>query len=517
MNPTTGDGVALTTAPVRLASVLQEIGLDVGPAASATSVTGITLDSRLVEPGMLFAALPGHHQHGAAFAAAAAASGAVAILTDAAGAEQVSASLPVVVVADPRSVLGQLSAAVYGFPSAAMLTFGVTGTNGKTTTTWLLEAALRRAGHTTGLVGTVETHVAGAPLPSLRTTPEAPQLQALLAMMRDASVSAVALEISSHALAAGRVDGLVVDVAGFTNLGRDHLDFHGTAQAYEAAKQRLLTPEHSRQAVVVVDDDGGRRAAAASRVPTQTLSVVGSELGADRAADWQVPSVVAAVGGPGSTFVLRGPDGSTLELTVRLPGRFNVANAALAAAMLLVAGVEPAQVSAGIEACRGVPGRMEPVDRGQSFVALVDYAHTPDALAAVLSGVRPRTSGRLLVVIGCGGDRDVAKRPDMGAVAARLAEWVAITDDNPRSEDPAAIRRAMIAGAEAAGATSTVLEIADRAEAIAEAVAQARPGDTVVVAGKGHEQGQEVAGAMLPFDDRAVLAAALEAREVSSR
>ncbi len=523
MDPIAGDGVDLTAPPVALGHVMQSVGLGDGP---DVMVTGVTLDSRAVERGMLFAALPGAHQHGAAFAAEAAAAGAAAILTDRAGAALVVDAVPVVVVEDPRAVLGALSAAVYGSPADHLLTLGVTGTNGKTTTTWLIEAALRQAGHVTGLVGTVETQVAGVPLPSLRTTPEAPQLQALLATMRRFAVSAVALEISSHALAAGRVDGLTVDVAGFTNLGRDHLDFHGTPQAYAAAKQLLLTPDHARRAVVTVDDEGGQRAAAGSSVPTTTLTTHDPE-GSDRpgsgpttrsgGTDWRVTNVLDLGPAPGSRFSLAGPDDRTLQLTVRLPGRFNVANAALAAAMLLTAEVPEGAVVEGIAGCRGVPGRMEPVDRGQPFTAVVDYAHTPDALAAVLAGVRRPGSARVLLVVGCGGDRDAAKRPEMGAVAARRADWVVVTDDNPRSEDPASIRAAVLAGARAAATSATVIEIGDRASAIAAAVEEARAGDTVVVAGKGHEQGQEVAGAMLPFDDRTALSAALEARGVESR
>ena len=519
MTSDTGDGIVLTTSPVPLSQAMRAVGLEGGPSAL---INGVTLDSRAVRPGMLFAALPGAHQHGARFASDAVASGAVAVLTDTDGAAELTVTVPVVVVASPRSVLGALAAVVYGSPARDMLTFGVTGTNGKTTTTWLLEAALRRAGHVTGLVGTVETHVAGTPLTSLRTTPEAPELQALLAMMRSASVSAVALEISSHALAAGRVDGLRVDVAGFTNLGRDHLDYHGTAQAYAAAKQLLLTPEHARLAVVTIDDEGGRRAAAASSVPTQTLSALGGAGSSqpdavDSGPSWWVSDVGGLASGPGSSFVLHGPEAETLDLTVRLSGRFNVANAALAAAMLRCAGVSADAVVEGIDSCLGVPGRMQAVDRGQPFTAVVDYAHTPDALAAVLAGVRPSWPGRVLLVMGCGGDRDVAKRPEMGAVAARLADWVAVTDDNPRSEDPAVIRAAVVAGAKAAAASGVVVEIADRAEAIATAVAMAAPGDLLIVAGKGHEQGQEVRGGMLPFDDREALTAALDARGVDSR
>jgi UDP-N-acetylmuramoyl-L-alanyl-D-glutamate--2,6-diaminopimelate ligase len=314
--------------------------------------------------------------------------------------------------------------------------------------------------------------------------------------------------------------GLVVDVAGFTQLGRDHLDLHGDEEAYFAAKASLFTPQHARRAVVTVDDAAGRRLAAQAQVPVLRLSASGATEADARVVqarprptvgfevDLQVRAESARADGA--------PVRLDLHFTVGLPGRFNVANAALAATMLVVAGVEPDAVVAGLSAARAVPGRMEPVDAGQGFVALVDYAHTPDALASALASVRP-AGGRLLVVLGCGGDRDVAKREPMGETAAALADVVVVTDDNPRSEDPRAIRASVLRGA-AVGASGregdsrpVVHEEADRGTAIAWAVARARPGDVVVVAGKGHETGQEVDGVVHPFDDRAVLAAALGA------
>jgi UDP-N-acetylmuramoyl-L-alanyl-D-glutamate--2,6-diaminopimelate ligase len=460
--------------------------------ASDVAPTGCTLDSRAVRPGDLYAALPGARAHGADFAASAAAAGAVALLTDPAGEQRCAATgLPVLLADDPRAVLGRLAARVYGEPARALTVLGVTGTNGKTTTAFLLEAGLRAAGHVTGLLGTVETRVAGQVVPSVRTTPEAPDLQALLAVMRERGVTAVAMEVSSHALALGRVDGLVVDVAAFTNLSQDHLDFHATLEEYEAAKASLFTPAHSRRGVVNVADAAGRRILAAGHVPT---------VGFGPGAEWSATDVDLQP--DGSTFRLRGP-GVDVPARVRLPGAFNVSNALAALATLVEAGVDVAAAVEGVGRLAGVPGRMERVDAGQPFLALVDYAHTPDAVMTLLDAVRQVTPGRVIGVLGCGGDRDRGKRPLMGAALAAGCDVAVLTSDNPRSEDPEEILRQMAAGAPGARV------VVDRAQAIAEAVALAGPGDTVVVAGKGHESGQEAGGVVHPFDDRLVLRAAI--------
>ena len=474
-------------------------------------VTGLVVDSTDVQPGMVFAALPGQHTHGARFARQALERGAAAVLTDGEGAALLDANPPVVVVDDPRARLGELSAAVYGRPADQLTTFGVTGTNGKTTTTWLLEAGLAAAGRRPGLFGTVGIRFDGRTFATSRTTPEAPYLHALLAHLLRLGADSVALEVSSHALALGRVDGLVVDVAGFTNLGHDHLDFHGSMAAYEAAKQLLFTPAHAQRGIVVVDGEAGRRVADAADIPVDRVrsrrSHHGDELGP---VPWQVRDPQPQLP-TGWRFGLARDDAPAVDLRILLSGQFNVANAALAAAMLLTAGVDAEAVAAGLRHCRGVPGRMEVVDRGQPFSALVDYAHTTDALSAVLTGLRAQTSGRLLVVFGCGGDRDTDKRPEMGAAAAALADVVVVTDDNPRTEDPAAVRAAVLSGARRDRTRAVVLEVGDRGAAIAAAVAMCLPGDTLVVAGKGHEQGQQVGDVMLPFDDRSALAAALDA------
>jgi UDP-N-acetylmuramoyl-L-alanyl-D-glutamate--2,6-diaminopimelate ligase len=407
-------------------------------------------------------------------------------------------------------VLGEVADLVYGEPTAALPVLGVTGTSGKTTTVYLLEAGLAAAGRTTGLVGTVETRIAGRVVPSALTTPEATDLHATFAAMREAGVDAVAMEVSSHALVLGRVGGVRFAVGGFSNLTQDHLDFHGDMAEYFAAKRRLFDGR-CRVEVVNADDAYGRRLV---RPGTVTVSAAG-----DPAATWWASGVSGVtrdrsralpdtgdVSG-GSSFVIHGPDGFRAAAGVRLPGAYNVANAVLAVAMLAAAGVDPAVAVPALAEVQ-VPGRMERVDAGQPYLAVVDYAHKPDAVAAALAALRPLTKGRLVVVLGCGGDRDRGKRPLMGAAAARGADLVVVTDDNPRSEDPAAIRAQMAAGVRAVPGADWV-EIGDRAEAIAAAVRRAGPGDTVLVAGKGHEQGQEVGGVVLPFDDRAVLRAAM--------
>ncbi|SDS74238.1 UDP-N-acetylmuramoyl-L-alanyl-D-glutamate--2,6-diaminopimelate ligase [Jiangella sp. DSM 45060] len=465
-------------------------------------VTGVTHDSRQVRTGDLYMALPGAVTHGARFAAAAVASGAVAIMTDDDGVALAGdLDVPVLRLADPRARLGDIAATVYGHPARDLLMLGVTGTNGKTTTTYLLESGLRAAGHVTGLIGTVETRVGDERVASIRTTPEATDVHALLAVMRERGVTACAMEVSSHAMVFGRVDGVVFDVAGFTNLTQDHLDFHGGLDDYFAAKARLFTPLHARKAVVVVGDEYGRRLAASTPLPV--LTVAPPHVAAD--ADWQADCY-------GDRATLAGADGEKLELRVPIPGEFNVTNAALAVTMLRAAGVDVTAAVEGVAACPGVPGRMERVaGPAGAPVAVVDFAHTPDAIDNVLQALHPR--GRLIVVVGAGGDRDREKRPLMGAAAARGADVVVVTDDNPRSEDAAAIRAAVVAGAHAvpdAERAGEILEVGGRREAVRAALRGARgPDDTVVVLGKGHEQGQEIAGVVHPFDDRDVLRAEL--------
>jgi UDP-N-acetylmuramoyl-L-alanyl-D-glutamate--2,6-diaminopimelate ligase len=482
--------------------------------SSGASVTGVTLDSRSVRAGDLYAALRGANSHGAAFAANAVGSGAAAILTDPEGlgiVREAGVTLPCVVVDDPRAVLGDVAAAVYRSADRRPRLIGVTGTNGKTTTAYLVESALSALGRQTGLIGTVETRVGDERVKSARTTPEATDLHALLALMGERDVDTCIMEVSSHALAQHRVDGVVYDVALFTNLSQDHLDFHATMRGYFLAKASLFTPERSSRAVVCVDDEWGRELAGIASVPVQTLASHGP-------ADWRIEPVD---GGP--AFVLHGPDGIRLELRSQLPGSFNVVNTALAAAGLVLAGEDPADVARAVLEPATVPGRMELVAApgGGGPRAVVDYAHTPEAVEAALKALRPETAGPLVVVLGAGGDRDRGKRHAMGVAAATVADLVVVTDDNPRSEDPAAIRAAVRAGADevATGRAVEVVEVGDRAEAIIEAVTRVAddPTATVAVVGKGHETGQEIAGEVHPFDDRAELAAALAAAVGSHR
>jgi UDP-N-acetylmuramoyl-L-alanyl-D-glutamate--2,6-diaminopimelate ligase len=492
------------------ARTVGELGTSIGaelpdPEGRTIRVTGVTHDSRQVRPGDLYAAMLGENAHGATFVKQAAEAGAVAILTDPLGRERSKlAGLPVLVVSDARAALGAVAAAVYGNPAAAMKTIGVTGTNGKTTTAFLLESGLRAAGRSTGLFGTVATRIGDDVLPSARTTPEAPDLHALLAVMKERGVDAVAMEVSSHALDMHRVDGVVYDAALFTNLTQDHLDFHFTMEAYFHAKAALFTPAHAKAGVVNLDDPYGKRLLLSPQIPLTTYSATG-----DEAADWR--AVAVELGADSSTFTVQGPKGAGGSASVALPGAFNVANALGAIVALVTAGIPLDAAIRGVSACPGVPGRMEKVDLGQDFLAVVDYAHTPDAIDTVLTALRPVTTGRLIVVLGAGGDRDKTKRPLMGEVAARLADVVVLTDDNPRTEDPKAILAAVKAGADAVDkAERAEIHVQhDRAKAIALAVSKAKPGDAVVVAGKGHEQGQETKGVVKPFDDREVLGEAL--------
>jgi UDP-N-acetylmuramoyl-L-alanyl-D-glutamate--2,6-diaminopimelate ligase len=468
------------------------------------NVTGITLDSRAVQPGDIFAALPGALTHGASYSAQAASRGAVAVFTDPAGrADAEATGLAIIVVDNPRKHLGALSAWTYGNPASELKIVGITGTNGKTTITYLLEAAFRRLGLVTGVIGTTGTHIGDERIDSARTTPESPDLHAILALMVERGVQVVALEVSSHSLVLGRVDGLRVDVACFTHLSWDHIDFHHDMESYYRAKASLFTSDRATSAVIGTDDSWGTRLAHECDVPFVTV--------AHRHADWTVTSI--ETGSNGLQHVTVNAPGGTLAFDLGLPGDFNVMNALEAAACVERLGYD-ATLAVQAFGDVHVPGRMERIDRGQPFLALVDYAHSPDAIRRVLESVQSHVSGRVIVVLGCGGDRDREKRPNMGAAAVKGADIVIVTDDNPRSEDPAAIRAALLGGINSAGPARAddVREIADRALAITTAVELARPGDVVLLLGKGHEQGQEVAGVIHDFDDRVVLAAALESR-----
>jgi UDP-N-acetylmuramoyl-L-alanyl-D-glutamate--2,6-diaminopimelate ligase len=514
-------------AAVPLAAIGEAIGVAVPGASHSVPVTGISLNSRSVRPGDLYVALPGAARHGADFVSQAVEAGAVAVLTDGAGARLLALAndipVPVLLVDEPRSVVGRLSALIYQSRpdgAGAPALFGVTGTNGKTTTTYFINALLRALGKRTGLIGTIEILAGGEPIPSLLTTPESTDVHALLALMRERGLDAASMEVSSHAVSFHRVDGVVFDVAGFTNLTQDHLDLHGTMEEYFQTKARLFTPERARAAVVTIDDAWGRKLAAAAEIPVTTLATAGTAGGqadADWTADWTVART--APRGLGSDFVLRHRDGAELRVHTGLPGGFNVANAALATVMVLAGGHEPAAVQAALDAADpftvAVPGRMQLVSTAPA--AVVDFAHNPDALARALEAVRsPEPGSRVIIVFGATGQRDQSKRPAMGAIAARLADTVIVSDDDPHDEDAAAIRADVLAGALAArddeGLDCTVLEVFPRDAAILKAVELAGAGDTILVAGRGHEVWQEVKGVNLALDDRVELRTALTAR-----
>lgn len=473
------------------------------------TITGVTLRAQDVRPGDLFAALPGLTTHGARYAADAIERGAAAVLTDPAGVAAMTAAaaptVPTLVHPDPRGVLGALAATVYGRPSERVAVVGITGTSGKTTTTYMVESGLRAAGRTAGLIGTIGIRIDGADIPSALTTPEAPALQAMLAAMAEQRVDTVVMEVSSHALALGRVDGTGFAVGGFTNLSRDHLDFHPTMEDYFDTKALLFDPNsplRARRTVVCIDDEAGR-AMAARAGDAITVSAEG------RPANWRAVDV-APLGAGGQQFTVIDPAGATHQIGIPLPGHYNVANCLLALGLLDAVGVSPERAAPGLRQTR-VPGRMEQIDAGQDFLALVDYAHKPGALRAVLTTLA-RPGRRVAVVFGAGGERDPGKRGPMGATAAELADLVVVTDDNPRGEDPAAIRREILASATESGCAAEVVEVADRRDAIRHAVAWAGAGDVVLIAGKGHETGQRTGDVVRPFDDRVELARALEDR-----
>jgi len=482
------------------------------PADPGLTFTGVTVASTEVVPGDVFVAVPGLKVHGAAYAAQAVAAGAVAVLTDEVGAGQAAAlDVPVLVTPDPRAVAGPVAAWAFGEPAAELVTVGVTGTNGKTTTTYFLDAALRAAHALTAVLGTVELRVGDEAIESPRTTVEAPALHGILALARERGATAVAMEVSSHALALGRVHGLTFDVVGFTNLQRDHLDFHGDMDGYFRDKSRLFATGQARRGVVVVDDEWGRRLVAQAPIPVESVS---THVGADLSTDWAVVAADIGLDGVGSSFVLRGPDGVEHAATSPLPGLVNVSNAALAIVLAHAAGVDLPVAIDAVAHAHEIPGRMERViERDERWpLALVDYAHTPDALVLALEAVRPITPGRLVLVFGSDGDRDQGKRPIMGEIAARLADVIVVTDENPRSERPEVIRSAILDGVRSVRPHLTdVHEATSRAQAIRDALSLATAQDTVIITGKGHEPTQEIAGVFHRYNDRDVLQAAYAA------
>ncbi len=470
--------------------------------------TGVAYDSRNAKPGSVFVALPGQKADGAAFASQAVASGAVAIVSERQRPENVVA--PWVVVGNARLALAHLAAEFFGHPSRRMQVVGITGTNGKTTTSYLLQAIFEAAGTACGLMGTVSYRIGERQIAATRTTPEAPDVQLLMQQMLDAGCKACVMEVSSHALAMHRVDGIDFAAAVFTNLTRDHLDFHQDMESYFAAKRRLfeILPADA-PGVINVDDPRGASLIDAVRRPVT--------YGINRDAD--VMPGPLSFGLEGLTFEVQMPQG-VAHVESKLVGKPNVCNILAAAATAAALGIGIEAIEEGLRSLAGVPGRFELVSSsGDDITVVVDYAHTDDALRNLLETARPLASRRLITVFGAGGDRDRTKRPLMGMVAARLSDVVVITSDNPRTEDPLRIIEEVKLGAEPEmrQGNAEVVAMPDRGEAIRHSIDQASIGDVVLIAGKGHEKYQEISGRVTPFDDVAVAREALEARREKSR
>jgi UDP-N-acetylmuramoyl-L-alanyl-D-glutamate--2,6-diaminopimelate ligase len=478
-----------------LAELLEDLPAT-GEAGLSAGVSGVAYRSDSVRPGDAFFCIPGFAVDGHDFAADAVARGAAALVVKR---PLPDLGVPQVLVDEPRSALAFASSRLFGDPTEKLEVVGVTGTNGKTTTCYLIEAIARAAGRATGLIGTVETRIGDRREPSLRTTPESRDLQELLSRMVAEGVETVAMEVSSHAIDLHRVDGVRFTVAAFTNLSQDHLDYHRTMDEYFAVKSRLFTDLPAARRVVCVDDEAGRLLAARC---SAEYTVGRSECAAVRARDVRPHAA-------GTSFTLTTPVGDA-AVDLPLAGDFNVANALVAAGCGLALGLGLDAIAAGLAATSQVPGRLERIDEGQAFSVLVDYAHTPDALAKAIDAVRGVTAGRVITVFGCGGDRDPEKRPLMGTAAGGLSDVVVLTSDNPRSEDPVGILLQVQDGLRDTPADLRV-EI-DRRSAIALAFSLARLGDVVLIAGKGHEDYQIFADRTIHFDDREVAREQLRAR-----
>jgi UDP-N-acetylmuramoyl-L-alanyl-D-glutamate--2,6-diaminopimelate ligase len=463
------------------------------------SITGITLRSTEVRPGDLYVGLRGAKSHGALYADAAKAAGAVAILTDADGVAFARESgLPIIVAADPRELLGEMSAWIYGTENSAPRAFGVTGTNGKTSVTYMIEALLRHLGVNTGLSSTAERHIGEQSIVSRLTTPEATELHALLALMREDGVEAAAIEVSAQAIAHDRIGGIRFDVVGFSNLSHDHLDEFVDMERYLAVKATLFVPERARTGVVSLDTHYGDEIVALSQIPVTTISsIVGA------GAEWAVQTLEEQ--STFTTFTLTGPDGQSLTTRIPLIGAHMVANAGLAIVMLVQAGYSLRSINAslgvtGIEVT--IPGRTERVSGANSPALYVDFGHSPDAFQNTLAAVRQFTTGRIIMVCGADGDRDRTKRFDMGRVASEYADVFVVTDAHPRFEDPDLIRASLIAGAASAVHPAELVEVIRPEKAIRHAVAIAEADDSILWSGLGHQDYRDILGVRTPFDVR---------------
>ncbi len=461
-------------------------------------VTGIAQASSAVQPGDLFVALAGEKFHGATFAPDAIAKGAVAVLTDEAGAAQIS-GVPVLVSSNPRRAAGIASAWFYSEPMRDLYSVGVTGTNGKTTVTTLLHQIMMAAGRESGLIGTVETRIGIEALSSKRTTPESSDLQALSAVMRERHMRNLVMEVSSHAITLERIRGSHFAVVGFTNLSQDHLDFHKDMEDYFQAKAKLFTFEYADLAVINIDDAYGKRLAELTQLPVVTLSRL------DTKASWHFVSITSDY--VGASVSIRGSGGILIEGKTQLHGGYNYDNLLMAVAIATESGVDPIDIAAILPTLTGAVGRLESVRLGQNFTALVDYAHSPDAVTRVLETAAEISDGRVIAVLGCGGDRDKTKRTLMGHALRDGADIAIYTSDNPRSEKPEEILVQMVLDIDVVPPSEVIV---DRAQAIRAAVNLAQAGDVVMVLGKGHEKGQEINGTIHEFDDRIELAKAIE-------
>ncbi len=489
-----------TSNPKSLSELARFLGIEVSDHKQGEILfTGIASDTRSVRPGDLFIALPGSKSHGAAFIVEISAAGAVAVLTDSKGAEFISGALPTLLISEPRRIVGDCASWFYGSPSQNILVAGVTGTNGKTTTTALLNQIWKYARRETGLIGTIGIEIGAEVLPTSFTTPEAADLQTLFAVMQERHVRNVAMEVSSHAITMNRINGTRFKMVGFTNLTQDHLDFHDSMAEYFAAKRKLFTSEFAELGFINIDDAYGAELFAARDIPMISLSRSNAK------AEWYFES--AEMIANGYSVTMRGSGGIQISGELGLIGDHNLDNLLMAVAMAFQSGVDPLVIGNSLRYLVGAPGRLERVGLGQDFIALVDYGHTPDAVERTLATLRKCTPGRIISVLGCGGDRDKSKRPIMGKALQDGSNIAIFTSDNPRSEDASLILREMVAGLVLTESNHVIL---DRREAIALAVASAQPGDCIVVLGKGHETGQETAGVIHPFDDRLELARAIE-------
>ena len=486
--------------PRSLHGLAETFDLEVHGDIDDLEVTGVVLASSAVRPGDLYVGVPGRNAHGASFAAAALDAGAVAVLTDAAGAELAAdAGLPVLVTPDARAALGEVAAWIHRTADNPATLFAVTGTNGKTSVVYLLYGILRQLGVVAGLTSTAERRIGDEAVTSSLTTPEASELHALLARMREVDVRAVGVEVSAQALSRHRVDGLVFDVVGFTNLTHDHLDDYASMDVYFEAKRELFQPERSRRGVVTIDSEWGLRLVAESRIPVTTLST-----NPDADADWRL--TVLEETATHTSFVLEGTGGRRVQTLVPLLGWYMAANAALAIVMLVESGYDLEQIAHVLERDGGVdayiPGRAERISGDRGPLVYIDYGHSPDAFLQTLGAIRRFTTGKLIMLFGADGDRDTTKRPEMGAIAARGADVVVITDFHPRWEDPAAIRAALIAGARDAVPEREIHEIPDPRAAFRAALELAGEGDAILYAGPGHEDYHEVKGLKIPYSAR---------------